>query len=42
MFKVMIVDDETIILSGIKSLVNWEEHGCEIGSILCLRTLICL
>lgn len=25
MYKVMIVDDETIILSGIKSLVDWEK-----------------
>lgn len=32
MFKVMIVDDETIILSGIKSLVNWEERGCELAA----------
>lgn len=32
MFKVMIVDDETIILSGIKSLVNWEENDCEIAA----------
>lgn len=32
MFKVMIVDDETIILSGIKSLVNWEEHDCELAA----------
>lgn len=32
MFKVMIVDDETIILSGIKSLVDWEAHGCELAA----------
>lgn len=25
MYKVMIVDDETIILSGIKSLLDWEK-----------------
>lgn len=30
MYKVMIVDDETIILSGIKSLVDWEENDCEL------------
>lgn len=30
MYKVMIVDDETIILSGIKSLVDWEKHDCEL------------
>lgn len=30
MYKVMIVDDETIILSGIKSLVNWEKNDCEL------------
>lgn len=30
MYKVMIVDDETIILSGIKFLVDWERNGCVI------------
>lgn len=30
MYKVMIVDDETIILSGIKSLVDWEKNDCEL------------
>ncbi|HIX47811.1 MAG TPA: response regulator [Candidatus Mediterraneibacter caccavium] len=29
-YRVMIVDDEAIILSGIKSLINWEENGCEV------------
>lgn len=32
MFKVMIVDDETIILSGIKSLVDWDKNGCELAA----------
>lgn len=30
MYKVMIVDDEIIILSGIKSLVDWEKNDCEL------------
>ena len=30
MYKVMIVDDETIILSGIKFLVDWEKNDCVI------------
>ena len=29
-YRVMIVDDEAIILSGIKSLINREENGCEV------------
>ncbi|HJA64989.1 MAG TPA: response regulator [Candidatus Mediterraneibacter cottocaccae] len=32
MYKVMIVDDETIILSGIKFLTNWEKHDCVIAA----------
>ena len=32
MYKVMIVDDETIILSGIKFLVDWEKIGCVISA----------
>lgn len=31
MYKVMIVDDETIILSGIKFLLDWEAHDCVIS-----------
>lgn len=30
MYKVLLVDDEAIILSGIKFLINWEEHGFSI------------
>ncbi len=30
MYKVMIVDDEPIILSGITHLLDWKEEGCEI------------
>ena len=30
MYKVLIVDDETIILSGIKFLVDWEKNDCVI------------
>lgn len=32
MFNVMIVDDEAIILSGIKSLVDWDKNGCELAA----------
>lgn len=28
MYNVLIVDDETIILSGIKFLIDWEKNGC--------------
>lgn len=30
MYKILIVDDEPIILSGIKFLVDWEKNGCTI------------
>lgn len=30
MYKVLLVDDEPIILSGIKFLINWESHDCEV------------
>jgi two-component system response regulator YesN len=29
-YKVLLVDDELIILSGLKFLINWEDIGCEI------------
>ncbi len=29
-YRVLLVDDEPIILSGIKSLINWQECDCEI------------
>lgn len=32
MYKVMIVDDETIILSGIKFLVDWEKNNCVVAA----------
>ena len=32
MYRVMIVDDEPLILAGIASLLNWEEHGCTVGA----------
>lgn len=32
MYKVMIVDDEPIILSGIKFLLDWEKNGCVISA----------
>ena len=30
MFKVMIIDDEPMIRQGIRTMVNWQEHGCEV------------
>ena len=30
MYRIMIVDDEPLILAGITSLLNWEEHQCKI------------
>lgn len=30
MYKVLLVDDEPIILSGIKFLIDWELHGCQV------------
>ena len=32
MYNVMIVDDETIILSGIRSLVDWEKNDCVLAA----------
>jgi two-component system response regulator YesN len=31
MFKVVIIDDETLVRVGLKSLINWEEHGFELA-----------
>ena len=31
MYRVMIVDDEPLILAGIASLLDWKEDGCEIS-----------
>ena len=28
MYRIMIVDDEPLILAGIASLLNWEEYQC--------------
>lgn len=30
MFKVVIIDDEVLARVGIKSMINWEEVGCEV------------
>lgn len=32
MYRVMIVDDEPLILAGIASMLNWEEYGCTIAA----------
>lgn len=31
MYQILMVDDESIILSGIKFLINWEENNCVIA-----------
>jgi two-component system response regulator YesN len=30
MFKVIIIDDEPMIRQGIRTMINWQEHGCEV------------
>lgn len=30
MFKVILVDDEQIILKGLQSFISWEDYGCEV------------
>ncbi|MEG0395172.1 MAG: response regulator, partial [Oscillospiraceae bacterium] len=30
MYRILLVDDEPIILSGIKFLIDWASFGCEI------------
>lgn len=30
MYKILVVDDELLVRTGIKSLIKWEEHGFEI------------
>ncbi|EXG87496.1 two component transcriptional regulator, AraC family [Clostridium sp. ASBs410] len=30
MYRIMIIDDEPLILAGVSSLLNWEEHQCKI------------
>lgn len=32
-FKVMLVDDEVIIIEGMRKLFNWANHGCEVVCI---------
>lgn len=33
MYKVVIVDDEEIIANGLKMILPWEKHGCEVVGI---------
>lgn len=30
MYKVVIIDDEDIIVNGLKKVINWEKFGCEV------------
>ena len=32
MFKVVLVDDEQIILSGLQRVIAWEKYGCEVAA----------
>lgn len=31
MYKVVIVDDEPVIVKGLKQIINWEKFGCEVA-----------
>jgi two-component system response regulator YesN len=31
MYSVLIVDDEPLILSGVKHLIHWEQEDCEVA-----------
>jgi two-component system, response regulator YesN len=35
MFKVLIIDDESIIRKGIKNIINWKQLGCEVCADAC-------
>lgn len=30
MYRIVLIDDEPLILAGIASLINWEDYGCSI------------
>ncbi len=30
MYKVVLIDDESIIVEGLKNVINWAEYGCEV------------
>jgi len=30
MYKVLIIDDESIIRKGIKNIINWKQLDCEV------------
>jgi two-component system, response regulator YesN len=34
MYKVLIADDEPLILEGLADLINWEEHGLQIAGLV--------
>ena len=31
MYQVLLVDDEPLILTGIQSMINWEDYDCVIA-----------
>ena len=37
MIKVLIADDEIIVRTGIKSLINWEENGFRVVGLAAKR-----
>ncbi|NCB64037.1 MAG: response regulator, partial [Clostridia bacterium] len=35
MYKVVIIDDESIIVSGLRRVVDWTSHNCEVVATGC-------
>ena len=35
MYRVVIIDDESIIVEGLQRVVDWAAHGCEVVGIAC-------
>ncbi len=35
MYRVVLVDDEAIILEGLRRVVKWEDHGCQVVGTAC-------
>ncbi len=33
MYKVVLIDDEDIIVEGLKRVVNWKKYGCEVAAV---------
>ena len=35
MYKVVLVDDETLIVEGLRQVVDWERHRCQVAATAC-------